>query len=100
MDRVSERAAQAGIETHYIDAYGAARTVPAESLALILEAIGEPDLTRRLLPPASVVRHGRGLRVPLAGRAAGARGGVGRLQAARDTVRGAGAPDALHSELP
>jgi 4-alpha-glucanotransferase len=40
MDSIAERAARLGVATEYVDGFGRRRTVPPESLARIVEAIG------------------------------------------------------------
>src|SRR5712691_1874869 len=63
MDRISERAAQWGIETEYQDGLGRRRVVEPQVLARHLEIVaenGEPE--RRMLPRTVVVRRGRARR--------------------------------------
>ena len=100
MDRVSERAAQAGIETHYVDAYRRARTVPAESLALILDAIGEPAVRNRLVPRAFVIRRGREMRAPVVTLPPDTRVTWMLSQEDREIARGMETPITLPSDLP
>jgi 4-alpha-glucanotransferase len=60
MDRISERAAQRGIETEYQDGLGCRRVVEPQVLARLLDimaAKGEPE--RRMLPWTVVIRRGR-----------------------------------------
>src|SRR3977135_4390586 len=74
MDGVAERAARSGVEARYVDAYGTWRTVPEDSLARILDAVGKPDTPApRILPRTIVVRRGRDRLVSLGEVPAGAR---------------------------
>src|SRR5262245_65570324 len=69
MNDISDLAAQWGVAADYYDAFGRRKTVEPDVLAHIVDAVsgGRPH-PARLLPETVVLRHGRGDRIPIAGR--------------------------------
>jgi 4-alpha-glucanotransferase len=59
MDRTSELAAQWGIDTEYLDAYGCRRTADPDTVSRIIAAIASDRVSPRLLPASIVFRRGR-----------------------------------------
>src|SRR5204863_1040450 len=101
MDGVAERAAQSGVEARYVDAYGAWRSVPEESLARILDAVGKLDTSApRILPRTIVVRRGRDRLVSLGEVPAGGRVAWTISQDAKVIAQGTSAPITLPEDFP
>src|SRR5438105_7599054 len=61
MDRLSELAAQWGIDSDYVDARGERRIADPEALAKIVDAVAADRVPppERLLPATIIVRQGR-----------------------------------------
>lgn len=66
MDRVSELAAQWGVDSNYIDAHGRPQTVAPEALSRIVSALAESHAPApRALPTTFVIRQNRNHRLGL-----------------------------------
>src|SRR5436190_22156913 len=101
MDGVAERAARSGVEARYVDAFGTWRSVPEDSLARILDAVGKPDVpAHRILPRTIVVRRGRDRLVSLGEAPAAGRVTWIISQDIKVIAQGTTAPIALPEDFP